>query len=222
MEVKVLRHPYIQAVLTELRDKNTEQIEFRKSLVRLGRAFGFEIIKDFETEKVVVETPLGVQAEGVRIKDVDKVVIVTVLRAAWPMTEGLIKIFPNAKQGIISAKRVEEKGMDKEMRFDVDVEYVRIPHIRNDEIVLIVDPMVATASTMETVLNVLVRYGKAKQYIIVSAITTPIAIKRLEKISKELNINLKLYTASIDPEVNDKGYIVPGLGDAGDRAFGGA
>jgi len=112
--------------------------------------------------------------------------------------------------------------MDKEMRFDVDVEYVRIPHIRNDEIVLIVDPMVATASTMETVLNVLVRYGKAKQYIIVSAITTPIAIKRLEKISKELNINLKLYTASIDPEVNDKGYIVPGLGDAGDRAFGGA
>jgi uracil phosphoribosyltransferase len=81
--------------------------------------------------------------------------------------------------------------------------------------------MVATGSTMEAILREVVRKGKAKEYIIASAITTPVAIERLHKLSEDLGISLTLYTASIDPEINDKGYIVPGLGDAGDRAFGG-
>lgn len=221
MDVKVLTHPYIQAVLTELRDRNTGQIEFRKSLVRLGRALGFEIIKDFELEKVYVETPLGVRAEGVRIKGLDKVVIVTVLRAAWPMTEGLIKIFPQARQGIISARRVEEEGMKDDMSFNVDVEYVRMPTVGPDDTVIVVDPMVATGSTIEAVLKVVSRYGRGKLYIIASAITTPIAVERIRRASNDLGIRAVMYTAAIDQQINEKGYIVPGLGDAGDRAFGG-
>lgn len=221
MRVKVLDHPYIQAVLTELRDKRTRQIEFRKSLVRLGRALGFEIIRDFKTERVWVETPLGVKAEGLRIKGVDNVVIITVLRAAWPMTEGLIKIFPAARQGIISARRMEEKGMGPDHRFDVEVLYIKIPRISNEDTVIIVDPMIATASTMEAIIRKVVECGRAERYIIVSAIATPVAIERLTKVCRELGINATLYAASIDPEINEDGYIVPGLGDAGDRAFGG-
>ncbi|MEM0014776.1 MAG: uracil phosphoribosyltransferase [Zestosphaera sp.] len=221
MDIKVLTHPYIQAVLTELRDRNTGQIEFRKSLVRLGRALGFEIIKDFELERVHVETPLGVRAEGVRIRGLDRVVIVTVLRAAWPMTEGLIKVFPQARQGIISARRVEEGGMKSDMSFDVDVEYVRMPAVGPDDTVIIVDPMVATGSTIETVLKVLSRYGRGKLYVIASAIATPIAVERIRRVGEELGVKVRIYTAAIDREINEKGYIVPGLGDAGDRAFGG-
>lgn len=221
LKVKVLDHPYIQAILTVLRSKDTKQIEFRKSLVRMGRAFGLEMIKDFETEEVYVETPLGVKAKGLKIKGVDKVVIVTVLRAAWPMVEGLIKIFPQARQGIISARRVEEKGMTPNGRFDVEVSYARIPNISSDDTVILVDPMVATGSTMETILRKVVEKGKAKRYAIVSVITTPHAIERLSEVCDELGIDAVMYTASIDPKLNDKGYIVPGLGDAGDRAFGG-
>ncbi len=219
--VKVLKHPYIQAVLTILRDRRTGQIEFRKSLVRIGRAYGLEIIKDFELENVIVETPLGVKAEGVRIKGMDNVVIVTVLRAAWPMVEGLIKIFPQARQGIVSARRVEEKGMKPNGSFDIEVTYVKLPKIGRDDTVMIVDPMVATGSTMERVLKLVVRRGLAKKYLILSVITTEKAIERLKRVANELGINVTLYTASIDPELNRKGYIVPGLGDAGDRAFGG-
>ncbi|MEM3948018.1 MAG: uracil phosphoribosyltransferase, partial [Zestosphaera sp.] len=179
------------------------------------------IIKDFELERVHVETPLGVRAEGVRIRGLDRVVIVTVLRAAWPMTEGLIKVFPQARQGIISARRVEEGGMKSDMSFDVDVEYVRMPAVGPDDTVIIVDPMVATGSTIETVLKVLSRYGRGKLYVIASAIATPIAVERIRRVGEELGVKVRIYTAAIDREINEKGYIVPGLGDAGDRAFGG-
>ncbi len=221
MKVKVLDHPYIQAVLTVLRDRRTGQIEFRKSLVRIGRAIGFEVIKDFETEEVLVETPLNVRAKGVRICGVDKVVIVTVLRAAWPLVEGLIKIFPQARQGIVSARRVEERGMYGDGRFEVEITYVKLPRIGPEDTVILVDPMIATGSTMEEVLKLVLRGGRARRYIIVSVIATPHAIDRLSRFCRERGIDLTMYTASIDPELNERGYIVPGLGDAGDRAFGG-
>jgi len=221
LKVKVVDHPYVQAVLTELRNVDTGQIEFRKSLVRLGRALGFEIIKEFPTETVWVKTPLGVEAEGLRIKGMNKVVIITILRAAWPMTEGLIKVFPQARQGIVSARRVEEKGMSPDKKFEIEVSYVKIPPIGGEDTVILVDPMIATASTMEVILRKVLEHGKARRYIIASAITTPVAVERLTRVCRELGVDATLYTASIDPEINDKGYIVPGLGDAGDRAFGG-
>jgi uracil phosphoribosyltransferase len=220
-EVKVLDHPYIQAVLTVLRDRRTNQIEFRKSLVRIGRAIGYEIVRDFETEEVHVETPLGVVARGVRIKGYENIVIVTVLRAGMPMTEGLVKIFPAARQGVISARRVEEKGMTPDKRFEIEINYVKLPRIGSNDTVIVVDPMVATGSTMEAVLRILVNRGRAKKYIIAAVITTPIAVERLRKLAEKLSIDVRMYVASIDPELNEHGFIVPGLGDAGDRAFGG-
>lgn len=218
-EVRLVNRKYAQAILTTLRDKNTSQIEFRKGLVRLGRILGLEIIEDLECETIEVETPLGARVHGCRIKDLDNVIIITVLRAAWPLTEGLIKILYTARQGVVVARRVEEKGM-KAGSFEIEVSYVKTPRITNRDIVVISDVMVATASTLVNVLEKLRERGAAKKYYVASVITTPYAISRLKKYAEESGVDLKLYAIAVDPEVNEKGYIVPGLGDAGDRAFG--
>ena len=217
-KVRVIDHPYAQAVLTKLRDKRTGQVDFRKGLVRLGRIIGLEIIKEFNIKRVKVETPIGV-AEGVEIPDLRNVVVVTVLRAAIPLTEGLIKIFPLARQGVISARRVEEKGMGKDYTFEIEINYVNLPKIKPKDNVIITDPMLATGSTMVAVINEVLKAGKAKRYFIASVIATPVGISRILNTFKDINI--KIYTVAIDKELNEKGYIVPGLGDAGDRAFGG-
>ena len=219
VRVNVVSHPYAQAILTLLRDKRISQIEFRKGLVRLGRVLGLEIVREFETEECEVETPLGVKSRGIRIKDLDNVVIVTVLRAAWPLTEGLVKIFFNARQGVVVARRVEEKGM-RDYGFEVEVAYVKVPAISSSSVVIVSDVMVATGSTVDRVLRELVARGRAKRYFLASVIITPIAVRRLTKTAEELGIDLTVYSISVDPEVNESGYIVPGLGDAGDRAFG--
>jgi uracil phosphoribosyltransferase len=202
-----------------LRNKETPQIDFRKGLVRLGRILGFEIIEDYEYEEVDVETPLGVSVRGLRVKDLDNTIIITVLRAAWPLTEGLIKVFYLAKMGVVAARRVEEKGMHN-YEFEIDVSYVKLPKMINNSIVIISDVMVATGSTILKVLEEIAEHGKPKRYYIASVIATPIAVEKLQKYADSRNIDLRMFTISIDPEINDKGYIVPGLGDAGDRAFG--
>lgn len=218
-ELRVVNRKYAQSILTVLRNRETSQIDFRKSLVRLGRILGLEIIEDLDTELVEVETPLGIRVKGTRIRELDNVIIVTVLRAAWPLTEGLIKIFYSAKQGVIAARRVEEKGMHN-WEFEVEISYIKTPRITADSVIIISDVMVATGSTLARVLRELVQRGRAKKYYVASVIATPIAIERLKKVSEELNIDLKMYAITVDPEVNSRGYIVPGLGDAGDRAFG--
>ena len=218
-ELHIVDRKFAHNILTALRNKNTSQIEFRKGLVRLGRILGLEIVEDYDVEEYVVETPLGVKFKGVRITNLEDTIIVTVLRAAWPLTEGLIKIFYNAKQGVIAASRVEEKGMHN-WEFEVDVSYIKMPNVSNNNIIIISDVMVATGSTIIHVLRELVKRGKAKKYYIASVITTPIAIEKLRRAADELGIDLKMYAISVDPSINDNGYIVPGLGDAGDRAFG--
>lgn len=218
-KLRVVNRKYAQAILTNLRNKSISQIEFRKGLVRLGRILGLEIAEDYDYEEVEVETPLGVVVRGVRMKDLDNTIIVTVLRAAWPLTEGLIKIFYNAKQGVIAARRVEEKGM-KNYDFEVEVSYVKLPKITSENIVIISDVMVATGSTLLRVIDKVRERGEPKRFYVASVISTPIAIEKLQRYADVSGIDLRMFTLSIDPEVNDKGFIVPGLGDAGDRAFG--
>jgi uracil phosphoribosyltransferase len=218
-KLRVVNRKYAQSILTMLRNKETPQIDFRKGLVRLGRILGFEIIEDYEYKELDVETPLGVSVRGLRVKDLDNTIIITVLRAAWPLTEGLIKVFYLAKMGVVAARRVEEKGM-RNYEFEVDVSYVKLPRMINNSIVIISDVMVATGSTILKVLEEIAEHGKPKRYYIASVIATPIAVEKLQKYADSRGIDLRMFTISIDPEINDKGYIVPGLGDAGDRAFG--
>ncbi len=205
-----------QEELTKIRDKNTRQISFRNGLIKIGRICGYEIMEILEKEEIKIETPLA-KSKGISIPDKKNIIIIDVLRAALPFVEGLIKAFPQAKQGVISAKREEERGM-KGDSFDIgiSISYVKFPLITNRDIVIVADPMLATGSTLLEVIEYIEKNQKPKKLIILSVVSTRIGIDKI----KEAHQNAILVTVSIDPELNNDGYIVPGLGDAGDRAFG--
>jgi len=201
--------PFLMEILTELRNEKTGPIAFRKGLVRLGRYMAYELTKTMETEKIPVKTPLE-KTEGILIKDRRNVVIITVLRAAIPLMEGLIKVLDHARVGIVSASR------GKAPKFEIEMNYVKIPEIRPEDTVIVADPMIATGSTLVKVLDEVKRYGRPKRLIVVGVLAAPEGIERI----KEKHPEVEIFVAKVDRELNDKGYILPGLGDAGDRAFG--
>ncbi len=215
-DAKLIDHALATDVLTRLRDVETEQVAFRKGLVKLGRVCGYEIIDGaMETEYVPVETPLT-ETMGQRVKGLDDVVIVNVLRAATPFVEGLLKAFPRARQGVISASRDEAAGMDEEGQFPISVDYVKLPDIEPEDTVIVADPMLATGSTMCAVLDrVLEGQPEPENLFVLSAVSAPEGLVQVSDAVPEAD----LLTVAIDDELDEDGYIVPGLGDAGDRAF---
>jgi uracil phosphoribosyltransferase len=217
-DAKVLTHALAKDTLSRIRDVETEQVEFRKGLVKLGRISGYEIIDGaMETEFVSLETPLT-ETTGERVKGLDDVVIINVLRAATPFVEGLLKAFPRAKQGVISAGRDEEAGMNDEGEFPITIDYVKLPEIGEDDTVIVADPMLATGSTMCTVLDHVtdeMPAGGAEDLFVLSAVSAPDGLLRVGDQFPDAD----LLTVAIDDHLDDDGFIVPGLGDAGDRAF---
>ncbi|WP_435196620.1 uracil phosphoribosyltransferase [Natronomonas sp. EA1] len=211
----VVGHALAKHTLSHLRSVNTEQVSFRKGLVKLGRICGYEIIDGMmETEFVSITTPLA-ETTGERVKGLDDVVIINVLRAATPFVEGLLKAFPRAKQGVISAGRNEEAGMNEAGEFPITVDYVKLPEIKDDDTVIVADPMLATGSTMVTVLEEVLQAGSPERLVVLSAVAAPPGLVRVQEAYPEVDV----LTVSIDERLDDDGYIVPGLGDAGDRAF---
>ena len=215
-DAKLLTHALAQDTLSKLRDVETEQVGFRKGLVKLGRICGYEIIDGaMETEYVSIETPLT-ETTGQRVKGLDDVVIINVLRAATPFVEGLLKAFPRAKQGVISAGRDEEAGRGEDGTFPITIDYVKLPEIQEKDTVIVADPMLATGSTMCAVLEeVLNEQPNPEDLFVLSAVSAPEGLLRVDDEFDECD----LLTVAIDDELNDEGFIVPGLGDAGDRAF---
>jgi uracil phosphoribosyltransferase len=211
----LITHALAKDTLSRLRDVETEQVGFRKGLVKLGRICGYEIIDGaMETEYVPVETPLQ-ETTGERVKGLDDVVIINVLRAATPFVEGLLKAFPRAKQGVISAGRDEEAGMT-DGEFPITIDYVKLPEIGPDDTVIVADPMLATGSTMCAVLDhVLNDADEFEDLFVLSAVSAPDGLVRVSEQVPEAD----LLTVAIDDHLDDDGFIVPGLGDAGDRAF---
>ena len=214
--VSVITHSLAQHTLTDLRSVNTEQVAFRKGLVRLGRVCGYEIIDSrMPTDSAPVQTPLT-ETTGERVSGLDDVVIVNVLRAATPFVEGLLKAFPAARQGVISASRDESAGMNDDGSFPISVEYVKLPEIRAEDTVIVADPMLATGSTMATVLaTVLDGSPEPEMLVVLSAVSAKPGLERVGEAAP----GAELVTVSVDDHLDDDGYIVPGLGDAGDRAF---
>src|SRR6056297_4359032 len=142
-DANVITHSLAKDTLSRLRDVETEQVGFRKGLVKLGRICGYEIFDGaMETEYVPVTTPLQ-ETTGERVKGLDDVVIINVLRAATPFVEGLLKAFPRAKQGVISAGRDEDAGMD-DGQFPITIDYIKLPEITEEDTVIVADPMLAT------------------------------------------------------------------------------
>ncbi|EMA43924.1 uracil phosphoribosyltransferase [Halococcus morrhuae DSM 1307] len=211
----LITHALARDTLSRLRSADMEQVAFRKGLVKLGRICGYEIIDGaMETEYVSITTPLA-ETTGERVKGLDDVVIVNVLRAATPFVEGLLKAFPRAKQGVISAGRDEEAGMT-DGEFPITIDYTKLPEITAEDTVIVADPMLATGSTMCTVLeHVLADAPEPEDLFVLSAVSAPDGLLRVGERFPEAD----LLTVSIDERLDENGFIVPGLGDAGDRAF---
>lgn len=207
--ITVVDHPMVLEQLTLARDRSSNQVVFRKAIYRLGRLLAYEFLRTLETEKYRVETPLG-ESTGYRIKENDKIVIIMILRASIPFVEGMYKMLPMARTGIVSAWR------GKAPDFPIELSYAKVPKIHQDDIVIIADPMLATGHTLLEVANRIMESGRPKRLVFFSVIATMQGIKYVSRKYR----SAEFYTCAIDPQLNEHGYIVPGLGDAGDRAFG--
>jgi uracil phosphoribosyltransferase len=213
-DAHVITHALAKHTLSDLRSADTEQVEFRKGLVKLGRICGYDIIDGMlDTEFISITTPLA-DTTGERVKGIDRVVVVNVLRAATPFVEGLMKAFPRAKQGVISASRDEDAGMENG-EFPISIDYVKLPEIGPGETVIVADPMLATGSTMVSVLQEVLSNGTPERLLSLSAVSAPPGLVHVNEEIPEADV----LTVSIDERLDDDGYIVPGLGDAGDRSF---
>ena len=202
----------LNTFVSELRDVEiqNDQMRFRKNLIRIGEVMAYEISKKLNYEKKNIQTPLGMHdSSGIS----DDLVIGTILRAGLPMHEGFLNYFDRAENAFVSAYR---KYVDKK-HFDIHVEYISTPSIDGKTLVL-VDPMLATGSSLELAYRALLTKGKPSNVHLACVIASKDGVAYLRE---HLDLDeIHLWCADIDPELNIKSYIVPGLGDAGDLAFG--
>jgi uracil phosphoribosyltransferase len=197
--------------LSEIRDVEVQgdRMRFRRNLQRISEIMAYELSKTLKYSEKTVTTPLG---EAQVMTPDDPIVLATILRAGLPMHQGLLNYFDNAESAFVSAFRKHTS----EEEFDIHVEYCASPSI-DKKVLVISDPMLATGSSMVMVYDVLKKYGKAKQIHLVVGIATEEALKLVKK---KFPDNVKIWVGAVDNELTAQSYIVPGLGDAGDLAFG--
>lgn len=199
--------------MAELRNVNvqTDRMRFRRNVHRIGQIMAYEISKTIAYTKTAVTTPLGTAHCDIVGSDV---VIATILRAGLPLHEGLLSFFDNAENAFVSAYRKYREGTDE---FDIHIEYLASPSIEGKTLIL-ADPMLATGSSMELALKALLTKGNPAHIHVVSVIASRQAV---DFIAGKLPADrTTLWVAAIDDELNAHSYIVPGLGDAGDLAYG--
>lgn len=206
--LKIVDHLLVMETLTKIRKKGIKSAHFRNGIIEIGRLMSYEFANSLEKEDIEVETPLG-KADGIKIISRKDIVIITILRASLPLTNGILRVFPEAQYGVIGAWRKDTPP------FDVCMDYLKIPDL-NDKIVIVADPMLATGNTMELILKKLKIFGNPKRTVLFTVISSKQGLKKIMEIYPELEI----YTCSVEEKLNKDGYIVPGLGDAGDIAFG--
>ena len=187
-----------------------DSMRFRRNLERIGEIMAYEISKTLDYQSEEVETPLGFSS----IPQVsDQVVISTILRAGLPFHNGFLNYFDRAGNAFVSAYRKYKDAL----KFDIFIEYIASPDL-NGKTLIINDPMLATGSSMELTYGALLTKGKPAKVHIATIIASQQAVDYVAKHLPQENISL--WVAAIDPGLNDHSYIVPGLGDAGDLAFG--
>ncbi|PKB16763.1 uracil phosphoribosyltransferase [Flavobacterium sp. 5] len=187
-----------------------DSMRFRRNIERIGEIMAYELSQTLHYKTVEVQTPLGVK---VTTEIADQLVLCSILRAGLNLHQGFLNYFDNAENGFISAYRHHPNNDDY---FDILVEYEAIADINNKNI-LLVDPMLATGQSIVAVFNKLIERGSPKEIHIAVIIAAPEGIAYLEQ---NLPDNCHLWIASLDEKLNDKSYIVPGLGDAGDLSYG--
>lgn len=199
-------HPLIMHKISLIRDKNCGTREFRTVIGEIATLMGYEILRDLETELVEIETPME-KAMVPMIKG-KKLAVVPILCAGLGMVDGILSLVPTAKVGHVGMYRDEETLQPKEY-------YCKLPEDIDQRLVLIVDPMLATGGSADAAIEFVKKQG-AKQIKFASIIAAPEGIKMLT----EKHPDIQIYCGSIDRQLNENGYILPGLGDAGDRIFG--
>jgi len=198
--------------VAEIRDTNTQKdsMRFRRNIERIGEILGYELSKALSYRNCTVQTPLGTKEMSL---PADDLVLCSVLRAGLPLHQGLLNYFDDAENAFISAFRHHRGDEDT---FEVIVKYFAAPSLENKTLIL-TDPMLATGKTLENVLKALKDHGEPKQIHIISVIGSQSGIEHLMEVFPK---NTHLWIAAIDFKLNHKGYIIPGIGDAGDLAFG--
>lgn len=198
--------------VAQLRDRiiQKDRLRFRTNLERIGQIFAYEISKTLSYSVKEVETPLGIAS--VPTLD-DQVVASTILRAGLPLHKGVLDVYDDAENAFIAAFRKYHKGDD----FHIQIEYATAPNL-DGKILILADTMLATGASIEVAFNKLSEDGKPKHTHLVCPISSAFAVDYLKK--HLLTDDITLWTAAIDEELTSHSYIVPGLGDAGDLAFG--
>ena len=203
--LKVLDHPLIKHKLAIMRDKNTTTKDFRQNLDEIAGLMAFEITRDFPIKEVTIETPVSTCVANMLSNDV---VLVPILRAGLGMVYGILNLIPTAKVAHVGLYRDEETLEPHEY-------FAKYPKNLDESVVMIVDPMLATGGSANAAITMVNKQG-AKNIRLVCLVGAPEGVQAVEKMHPDVDI----YLAALDEKLNEKGYIVPGLGDAGDRIFG--
>lgn len=204
--VSIINNPFITDALSALRDKDTKRDEFRHYSDQLCQILLSESLQDLPLTKHTIQTPVTeTVVERIRTEDI---VIVPILRAGVAMLPSALRLLPKAKVGFVGLERDEETALAREY-------YYKMPSITEDTMILIIDPMLATGGSISHLLGLLQK-TPAKVIRVISVIAAPEGIKKVTSLFPEIRI----ITAAVDEQLNAKKYIVPGLGDYGDRYFG--
>jgi uracil phosphoribosyltransferase len=197
--------------ISEIRDQTIQKdsMRFRRNIERMGEIMAYEISKTFTYEKCEITTPLGIASVSLAK---EQPVIATILRAGLPLHQGVLNYFDRAENAFISAYRKHHKNGT----FDIQVEYLASPDIADKELILC-DPMIASGASIALTYNALLMRGKPKHTHLVCLIAST---EGVEYVKKQLPENVTIWCGAVDEELTAQAYIVPGLGDAGDLAFG--
>ncbi len=202
---EVVTHPLIEQKLRYLRDINTPSREFKKLLSEISYLMAFEITRDLPIKPVEIETPL---AKTVAYEVAEHIALVPILRAGLGMVDGIHDLIPTARVGHIGLYRDEQTLEPKEY-------YCKLPNDIDQRLVILLDPMLATGNSTVYAIDLLKKHG-VKKIKFVSIVAAPEGVRRLQ----EKHPDVQAYSAALDDHLNENGYIVPGLGDCGDRLFG--
>ena len=204
--VEIVDHPLIQHKISLLRDRNTGTKEFRDLVSEIAMLLCYEATRDLPTEEVEVETPVALARTNVLAGR--KLALVPILRAGLGMVDGMLSLIPAAKVGHIGMYRNEETLQPVEY-------YCKLPNDINEREVFVLDPMLATGGSASDAIGQIKARG-AKHIKFIGLIAAPEGLKALHEAHPDVDI----YVAALDERLNENGYIIPGLGDAGDRIFG--
>ncbi len=206
-ELHIIDHPLITHKLSIMRNKKTGSKDFRELLGEIGMLMGYEVTRDLPLEDVTIETPITkMKAKMISGK---KLAVVPILRAGLGMVDGLLKLVPVAKVGHIGLYR------DPETHLPVEY-YCKLPADIEDRMVIVVDPMLATGGSAIDAIKLLRQHGCHGTIRMMCLVAAPEGVEKFREECPDVD----LYTAALDERLNEHAYIVPGLGDAGDRIFG--